>query len=130
MADLFDLLSPEDQAKTKAWAAKRRESKYKRDIPSELYVAAQLGYYYGWDALVDFRRGYHIGVNQNGKLVRLGFSFEEAVAFVEAAEKVHYRQMLDGSKANAATINSSNNKNYADRNADYINNIAEKVYSE
>lgn len=128
MADLFSLLSPEDQAKTKAWARKRLEAKYKRDIPPDLYLAAQLGFYYGWEAVVDFRRGYHEGIDPKGNLIRHPFTFIEASAFVEAAEKVHYRQMLDQSRSTAAAQVSSNDPNYAQQNAKYINGIAEKCY--
>ena len=109
MADLFLLLSPEDKGKMEQWSAKQKENKYKQDIPQRLYIAAQLGYYYGWPAVVDFRRGYH-----------------EAIAFIKAAEKVHYRQMVDQSRTIAATQVSSNDQTYADRNADYINEVVGK----
>lgn len=128
MADLFSLLSPEDQAKTKAWAQKRMEAKYKRDIPPNLYLAAQLGFYYGWQAVVDFRRGYHEGIDEKGNRVKIPFQFEEASAFVEAAEKVNYRQMLDQSRSTAAAQVSSNDPDYARQNAEYVNGIAEKCY--
>lgn len=128
MADLFSLLSPEDQQKTREWAAKRRQTKYNRDIPPELYLAAQLGYYYGWQAVVDFRRGYHIGIDVSGKKTKLSFTFAEASAFVEAAQKVHYRQMMDASKSNAAATVSSYDKEYAANNAAYVNELQDRAY--
>lgn len=128
MADLFSLLSPEDQQKTREWATKRRQSKYTRDIPPELYLAAQLGYYYGWQAVVDFRRGYHVGIDAQGNKVKLAFTFAEASAFVEAAQKVHYRQMMDASKSSAAATVSSYDKDYATNNAEYVNEMAKRAY--
>lgn len=128
MADLFSTLSPEDQAKTKAWVKKRIESKYERDIPTGLYIAAELGYYYGWQAVVDYRRGYHEGISPEGKPIRHPFTMSEAVGFIEAAKKVHYRQMIDMNKANAAAHVSSHDPEYAKRNAEYVTRMQEKAF--
>lgn len=126
MADLFLLLSPEDKGKMEQWSAKQKENKYKQDIPQRLYIAAQLGYYYGWPAVVDFRRGYHEAIDNEGNRTQLAFTLDEAIAFIKAAEKVHYRQMVDQSRTIAATQVSSNDQTYADRNADYVNEVVGK----
>lgn len=128
MADLFSLLTPEEQERTKKWAKARESSEYERAIPPKLYLAAQLGYYYGWQAVVDFRRGYHEGIDAKGNKTRISFTYEEAVAFVEAASKVHYRQLLDNGKINAATSVSSHDPTYAGKNAAYVNKVARSAY--
>lgn len=128
MPSLIDMMSPEDQDTVKRWAKARKESRYKRDIPYQLYLAAELGYYYGWQAVVDFRRGYQAGIDKNGKTVRLSFEYEDAVGLVEAAKKVHYRQMMDSGRVNASTIGSSFDKDYSKNNCDYVNRLAEEAY--
>lgn len=126
---LTDKLTPEDRALVKSWGEERRNSKYKRDIPPELYLIAQLGYYYGWQAVVDYRRNYHEGIDDNGKPCRLGFSYDDAVALVKAAEKVHYKIMLDSGRIDAANNVSSSDKKFSKHNADYVNRIAKETYS-
>ena len=128
MTDLFALLTPEEQAKTKAWVKRRETSEHEQEIPPKLFLAAQLGYYYGWQAVVDFRRGYHEGLDSKGNKTRIAFVYEEAVAFVEAARKVHYRQLLDNGKIQAATNVSSSSREYSDRNAEDVNNMARWVH--
>lgn len=129
MPNLRDLMTPEDQELVKKWADERRNPKYKPDIPMPLYVCAQLGYYYGWQAVVDYRRGYQIGYKPNGEIELLEFKLEDAVALIKAAEKVHYRQMMDNGRVDAATNLSSHDKKYARNNRDYVNKLAKDAYS-
>lgn len=82
MANLIDMMAPEDQKLVRSWALTRSESKYKRDIPPTLYIAAQLGHYFGWQAVMDYRN----------KVI----SEEEAVGLIQAADKVSYNLIRSG----------------------------------
>lgn len=127
MPNLLDLMTPEDRETVKKWAEEKKNPRYKTDIPTPLFICAQLGYYYGWGAVVDYKRGYHVGYNEKGEIKRYAFGLEEAVGLIKAAEKVNYRIKLDEGKINAAAHVSSYDKNYAKHNADYVNDIAKKV---
>lgn len=137
MPNLLDLMTVEDRATVRRWAEERKTPKYKQDIPVPLYVCAQLGYYYGWAAVMDYRRGYSIGYEPeldehknptgNLKMVRYAFELEDAVGLIKAAEKVHYKLALDNGRIDAATNVSSNDKKYAKANAEYVNRIAKNV---
>lgn len=127
MPNLMDLMTDEDRQTVKRWAEERKHPKYKTDIPHAYYTFAQLGYYYGWEAVVDARRGYHIGVDDEGKITRLAFEYEDAVALIKAAEKVHYRLKLDEGDINAVKHFSSYDKQYNRKKCEYVNKLAEKV---
>lgn len=101
MKRLQDILSNDDKAKVARWADERRNPKYDTEIPPEFYVAGQLGYYYGWQAVESFMRGYYFGVDDAGNTIQLEFSFETAVALIKAAEKVKYRQIVDEGRIHA-----------------------------
>jgi hypothetical protein len=92
---LLEQLSVEDQNKVKEWAEKAKKPRYNTDIPPELFIGAKLGIYYGWEARVAYGRGYTIGIDEDGKLVQIPYTFDMAVADVKSAEKVLYRQMVD-----------------------------------
>lgn len=129
MASLYDIMTPEDRAKMEEWAKERLRPKYRQDIPTGLFLCAQLGYYYGWDAVVDFRRGYHIGVkHDSGNYVKIPFTYEEAVGLVEAAKKVHYRLKLDEGSIVAANNASCVDSKNANKKIEAVNKLAEEAY--
>lgn len=129
MPNLKDLMTPEDRELVKSWAEKRLKPKYKQDIPPGLFICGQLGYYYGWQAVVDFRRGYHVGITDDGKFTKMAFTFEDAVGLVEAASKVHYRLKTDEARMNSAHNASVYDKEYGKANAKYVENIERKAFS-
>lgn len=129
MANLLDLMTEEDRQTVKKWAEEKRFTKHKIDIPVPYFICGQLGYYYGWGAVVDFRRGYHEGIKPDGTPCRLSFSLEDAVALIKAAEKVNYRIKLDEGRIHAASTVSSYDKRYANNNAEYVNTLANEVSS-
>lgn len=90
MRGLYESLSAKDRAKVDSWVKARKEPQHDRDIPTEFYLMAELGFYYGWEAVRDFRRGFTLSYDAKGKQTNLSFTFEDAVAFVEAAKKVQY----------------------------------------
>lgn len=126
MASFYEQLNSEDKAVVDSWAEKARSSQYKRDIPPELFLAAKLGYYYGWEALVAFKRGYIIGVD-NGKLVQIPYTFEDAVADVRAGEKVRYRVQMEGADLSACANISTQNKEYAQSTVTWANKIRKEI---
>lgn len=138
MPSLLEIMTKEDQATVKRWAEERKHPKYKQDIPIPLFICAQLGYYYGWAAVMDYRRGYSIGyepeLDDNNlptghlKKVRLAFELEDAVGLIKAAEKLHYRLKLDEGRISAASIVSSQDRNYAKNNAAYVNQLSNRAY--
>lgn len=90
MSSLYEVLSTEDRQKVDNWVQTRSNPQYDRDIPAEYYLAAELGYFYGWGAVEAFLRGYIKNTNKKAKTNDLAFTFEDAVGFVEAARKVHF----------------------------------------
>ena len=101
---LFDQLNDEDKAKVRSWAERAKNPRYETDIPPELFIGAKLGVYYGWEARVAFGRGYILGVDDDGKFIKIPYTFEDAVADVLSAEKIYYNNMI----ANGDVIASAN----------------------
>lgn len=127
MANLYDILSDEDKRKVDQWTEERKYSKHAREIPPELYTAAELGYYYGWEAKVAFARGYIIGIDDDGKLIKIPYTFKEAVADVRAARKVKYRQIIDSSEITVAANISSRNDKYAEGAVRFANKVKNEI---
>ena len=57
---LLDLMSPEDKQKAIAKGKKRMERSKTQtlDVSPEMFVIAELGYYFGWEAVVAIKRGF------------------------------------------------------------------------
>ena len=121
MSSFYATLNEEDKRTVDGWAEKARRSEYKRDIPYELYIKAQLGYFYGWQAMMAFARGYEIGVDDEGNYIKLPYTFEDAVADVKAAEKVHYRYAMESADFNALSDASIQNAEYGKAVAKWAN---------
>lgn len=95
-------LMPED--KRQAYLNKYKERRAKKEaqtleIPYSWYVTAQLGYYYGWDAVMAVRNGYTVSqdVTRDGQLIhrKNTFTLEEAMMLIDAARKVWNSQVID-----------------------------------
>ena len=126
---LFEQLNEEDKAKVRSWADNAKNPRHDGDIPPELFIAAKLGYYYGWEARLTFGRGYSIGIDDDGKPIKIPYTWEEAVADVKAADKVHYRNLIDNSEIIAsANLCSTRSKDYARSAIDYSNKVRKEVY--
>lgn len=91
MISLLDMMTNEDRTTVQQWAEMRKSPKYKQDIPIPYYTMAELGYYFGWQAVVDLKRGYHEGINTKGEPEQIQFTFEEACGLIKAADKVKYK---------------------------------------
>ena len=128
MAGLFEQLNAQDQAKVRSWSESARKSEHKRDIPPELFVGAKLGFYYGWEALLAFKLGYVITIDENGKSIRIPYTFEDAVADATAADKVNYRNLIDNGDIIASANISSRNVEWAKSACQYSNKIRKEYY--
>lgn len=90
MGSFYAALSKGDKEKVDKWVETRENPQYDRDIPQDFFLAAELGFFYGWEAVRDFNRGFIEKNGPNGEKEYLGFTYEDAVAYVEAAKKVRY----------------------------------------
>lgn len=88
--NLLDMMTDGDRKIVRDWTHERLNPKYPQDIPIPYYTMAELGYYFGWQAVIDLKRGYHAGINKKGEPDRVRFTLEEASALIKAAQKVHY----------------------------------------
>lgn len=97
---LLDLM-PEVEAKSALERGERRmerqRSKKGLDISPEIYLVAEFGYYFGWDAVLAIRRGYTVEPVSGEKEV---FTLKEAHVLLEAARKVWYSKLVEQSHGN------------------------------
>lgn len=124
---LLAQLSEEDQATVRGWAERAKNPKYSPDIPPELFVGAKLGIYYGWEARLTFGRGYSIGIDDDGKPIKIPYTWEMAVADVRAAEKVLYRQMINNGDILASANMACRDMNYAKSAMNFANQVKREV---
>ena len=124
---LLDKLSEEDRKIVEGWAERAKKPKYETDIPPELFIGAKLGIYYGWEARLTFGRGYSIGIDDDGKLIKLPYTFEDAVADVKAAEKVYYKQMIANSDLIASANIACKSRDYASGAIKFANAVKKEV---
>lgn len=90
-------------------------------VPPEFYDASLLGYYYGWEAIMAFRRGYTIVPKTDedlaedkkagrkpewtSKYKREMLTYAEAQVLIEGANKVWYKKLTE--QAHAGVISNS-----------------------
>ena len=94
---LLDLMSPEDKQKAIAKGKKRMERSKTQtlDVSPEMFVIAELGYYFGWEAVVAIKRGFITTYDDKMNLKKSTFTLEEALALIEGAKKVWYSKVID-----------------------------------
>lgn len=104
---LLDLMSKEEAEKAIQRAKKRQESRKSKSVAvsPEMFLVGEMGYYFGWDAILAIRRGYTMTVDTEGKPIKEPFTLEEAEVLVEAAKKVWYSKVVD--QAHGAMIGNS-----------------------
>ena len=90
-------MSPEDKQKAIAKGKKRMERSKTQtlDVSPEMFVIAELGYYFGWEAVVAIKRGFITTYNDKMELKKSTFTLEEALALIEGAKKVWYSKVID-----------------------------------
>lgn len=123
MAGLFEQLSDEDKAKVRSWSRNAQSSRHERDIPPELFIGAKLGFYYGWQALIAFKLGYITTIDDEGKPLKIPYTFDDAVADVRSAEKVNYRNLIDSGDIIASANVASRDRNWATKTIEYTNKL-------
>lgn len=114
MPNLLDLMTEEDRQKSKE-AFKRRmggDFGYRKGqkISPEVFLIAELGYYYGWPAIQDVKRGYVEKFDQMGNRQQIQLTMEEVCVLVEAARKVWYSKVLDSSRGTMVATGSALSK--------------------
>lgn len=94
---LLDLMPKEEAEKAIRRAKKRQESRKSKAvaISPEMFLVGEMGYYFGWDAILAIRRGYTMTFGNDGKPIKEPFTLEEAEVLVEAAKKVWYSKVVD-----------------------------------
>lgn len=123
MAGLFEQLNDEDKAKVRSWSRNAQSSRHERDIPPELFIGAKLGFYYGWQALIAFKLGYITTIDDEGKPLKIPYTFDDAVADVRSAEKVNYRNLIDSGDIVASANIASRDRNWAKKTIEYTNKL-------
>jgi hypothetical protein len=104
---LLDLM-PEEDAKNVIDRAKRRIERNKAkkglNVSPEIFLVAEMGYYFGWEAVMAIRRGYTVVPGTNNKEV---FTLEEATVLLEGAKKVWYSKLIE--QAHVGVVSNSFN---------------------
>jgi len=110
MANLLDLMSPEDRQKALERGKKRLEGKKGAAISPELYITAEFGYYFGWEGVLAIKRGYIEKSDANNQVIKEPFTLEEVMALLEAAKKVWYSKVIDTSHGSLVANSSAYSK--------------------
>ena len=103
-ANLLDLMSPEDKAQALASYEKRMSgnTEYRKNlkIPPLVYLMAELGYYFGWGAIRDFKRGYVEDFDEStGERRKIPLTMEETNLLTEGARKIWHSHVIDDARA-------------------------------
>jgi hypothetical protein len=108
--NLLDLMTPKEQEKMKAAFRKRMagDGTYKKDkIPPLIYLLAEAGVYFGWQAIVDAKRGYTEAKDDEGNLVKIPLTMEEFNGLVMAGRKFRYSDYINQARGTRAGVSSS-----------------------
>lgn len=112
--NLFEMMTPKEQEKMNR-AFKQRmagNGSYKKEkIPPIVFLLAEAGIYFGWQAIVDARRGYTEAKDANGNDVRIPLSMEELNGFVMAAKKFKYSDYINQARGAQTAVGSVLSKN-------------------
>lgn len=108
--NLLEMMTPEEQAKMRAAFQKRMagDGTYKKDkIPPLIYLLAEAGVYFGWQAIVDAKRGYTEAKDDEGNLVKIPLTMEEFNGLVMAGRKFRYSDYINQARGTRAGVSSS-----------------------
>lgn len=122
MPNLLDLMTPEDREIVRKNYQERKSgnTSYRKgmSIPPDIFIIAELGYYYGWGAIETAKRGYvesFATVTEDNKRVtrrtKIPFTMEEAAILVEAAKKIEYSKVVDAARGTQVAVGSVMSKN-------------------
>lgn len=108
--NLLEMMTPEEQKKMKTAYAKRMagDGTYKKEkIPPMIYLLAEAGIYFGWQAIVDARRGYTEAKDDEGNLVKIPLTMEEFNGLVMAGKKFRYSDFINQARGTRAGVSSA-----------------------
>lgn len=112
--NLLEMMTPEEQSKMRDAYKKRMkgDGTYKREkIPPMVYLLAEAGVYFGWQAIVDARRGYTEARDEDGNLVKIPLSMEEFNGLVMAGKKFRYSDYINQARGTQTAVGSVLSKN-------------------
>ena len=112
--NLLEQMSPEERDKMKDAFKKRMagDGTYKREkIPPQIYLLAEAGVYFGWQAIVDARRGYTEATDDNGNIVKIPLTMEEFNGLVMAGKKFRYSDYINQARGTQTAVGSVLSKN-------------------
>ena len=112
--NLLEMMTPEEQEKMKDAYKKRMrgDGTYKKEkIPPQIYLLAEAGVYFGWQAIVDARRGYTEAKDDNGNLVKIPLTMEEFNGLVMAGKKFRYSDYINQARGTQTAVGSVLSKN-------------------
>lgn len=112
--NLLEMMTPEEQEKMKDAYKKRMrgDGTYKKEkIPPLIYLLAEAGVYFGWQAIVDARRGYTEATDDDGNLVKIPLTMEEFNGLVMAGKKFRYSDYINQARGMQTAVGSVLSKN-------------------
>lgn len=112
--NLLEMMTPEDQEKMKrAFEQRMRgDGTYKKEkIPSHIYLLAEAGIYFGWDAIRDALRGYieaeEIDEEGKTKKIHIPLDMDMFNALVMAGKKYHFSDLINKARSVHAGVSAS-----------------------
>lgn len=112
--NLLDQMTSEERDKMKEAFRKRMagDGTYKREkIPPQVYLLAEAGVYFGWQAIVDARRGYTEATDDNGNPIKIPLTMEEFNGLVMAGKKFRYSDYINQARGTQTAVGSVLSKN-------------------
>lgn len=103
---LLDYMTPEERELMKQAYNDRMNggSDYHRGpVSPVVYMLAELGYYYGWQAIVDAKRGYTEG--------GIPLTMDEISELTRAGRKISYSQIVNNARGSQVAVGSVMSKN-------------------
>lgn len=109
--NLLDLMTDEEKAVIKRTYEERMGGSmaYRKGlkVPPEVYLLSELGYFFGWAAIQDAKRGYVEDFDEEtGRRRKIPLTMEEINILVEGARKVWYGKAVDTSRATQTAVGS------------------------
>lgn len=96
---LLDLMTPEDRAAAERNYRRRMAGEtpnHRQKSAPSVKLAAEAGIMFGWQAVVDVKRGYTDG--------NIPLTLEEVAALVDAGRKVQYSQEINAARGHQIAI--------------------------
>ncbi len=89
----------------------RQRTKRGLDVSPEIYIVAEFGYYFGWEAVLAIKRGYIERIGPDDSIIKDPFTLDEALVLLEGARKVWYSKLTEQGHAALIANTSVYNKN-------------------